>query len=123
MNCIHCNEPGAHPGTRKCTDLEACHGRQEYARGVAAERARHGAAMSLCDVCCKESEPIAVCTACRKTNAEDNYARGVADERARVVADLVKSADRASDDKMGPVKIVLLNAAIRFERGDHEEKP
>ena len=40
MNCIHCNEPGAHPGTRKCTDLEACHGRQEYARGVAAERAR-----------------------------------------------------------------------------------
>ncbi len=80
MNCIHCNEPGAHTGTRKCTDLEACHGRQEYARGVA-------------------------------------------DERARVVADLVKSADRASDDKMGPVKIVLLNAAIRFERCEHEEKP
>jgi hypothetical protein len=40
MNCIHCNEPGAHPGTRKCTDLQACHGRQEYARGVADERAR-----------------------------------------------------------------------------------
>ena len=40
MNCIHCNEPGAHTGTRKCTDLEACHGRQEYARGVADERAR-----------------------------------------------------------------------------------
>ncbi len=40
MMCIHCNEPGAHPGTRKCTDLQACHGRQEYARGVADERAR-----------------------------------------------------------------------------------
>ena len=40
MKCIHCNEPGAHPGTRKCTDLQACHGRQEYARGVADERAR-----------------------------------------------------------------------------------
>ena len=79
MNCIHCNEPGAHPGTRKCTDLQACHGRQEYARGVA-------------------------------------------DERARVVADLVKSADRTSDDKMGPVKIVLLNAAIRFERCEHESE-
>ncbi len=54
---------------------------------------------------------------------DSDYARGVADERARVVADLVKSADRASDDKMGPVKIVLLNAAIRFERCEHEEKP
>ena len=40
MMCIHCNEPGAHPGTRKCTDLHACHGRQEYARGVEDERAR-----------------------------------------------------------------------------------
>ena len=36
MNCIHCNAPDAHPGTRKCTDLQACHGRQEYARGVKA---------------------------------------------------------------------------------------
>ena len=57
------------------------------------------------------------------TAEASDYARGVADERARVVADLVKSADRASDDKMGPVKIVLLNAAIRFERCEHEEKP
>ena len=40
MNCVHCNAPGAHPGTQKCTDLHACHGRQEYARGVADERAR-----------------------------------------------------------------------------------
>lgn len=40
MNCVHCNAPGAHLGTQKCTDLHACHGRQEYARGVADERAR-----------------------------------------------------------------------------------
>ena len=56
-----------------------------------------------------------------KARKSPDYARGVADERARVVADLVKSADRTSDDKTGPVKIVLLNAAIRFERGEHEE--
>ena len=42
MMCIHCNEPGAHPGTRKCTDLQACHGRQEYARGDALARAEEG---------------------------------------------------------------------------------
>lgn len=75
------------------------------------------------------------CADCARLNVETHggrcwtcdraaeYARGVADERARVVADLVKSADRTSDDKMGPVKIVLLNAAIRFERCEHEEKP
>ena len=55
------------------------------------------------------------------TLLDEAYAQGVADERARVVADLVKSADRTSDDKTGPAKIVLLNAAIRFERGEHEE--
>ena len=42
MNCIHCNAPDAHPGTRKCTDLQACHGRQEYARGDALARAEEG---------------------------------------------------------------------------------
>lgn len=55
----------------------------------------------------------------------DGYARGVAEgERratARVVAWLVKSADRTSDDKTGPVKIVLLNSAVAIERGEHEE--
>lgn len=51
----------------------------------------------------------------------DGYARGVAAERARVVAWLVKSADRTSDDKTGPVKIVLLNSAVAIERGEHEE--
>lgn len=79
--------------------------------------------------------PAGVCFECKSRRAfharlkklEDakasaDYARGVADERARVVADLVKSADRTSDDKMGPVKIVLLNAAIRYERGEHESE-
>lgn len=49
------------------------------------------------------------------------HARGVAEERARVVAWLVKSADRTSDDKMGHVKIVLLNSAVVIEREEHEE--
>ena len=49
-------------------------------------------------------------------------AEGVAAERARVVAALVATADQIGDDKTGPVKIVLLNAAVSIERGEHEVK-
>lgn len=53
----------------------------------------------------------------RKSAAD--IAEGRRLERAAIVADLVKSADRTSEDCTGVVKIVLLNAAIRYERGEH----
>ena len=45
---------------------------------------------------------------------DSDYARGVADERARVVADLRARAPRVCYG-------VLMDAADRYERGEHEE--
>ena len=70
MNCIHCNEPGAHPGTRKCTDLEACHGRQEYARGVEDERARVAELEAAANTAGADASAAALRAMARATKAE-----------------------------------------------------
>lgn len=107
MKCIHCNEPGAHPGTRKCTDLEACHGRQEYARGVADERARHMGGTPF-------------------VSREEDFRLGVRTERARVVADLRAEANLLRTLTTNWVSHEesarkLDYAADRYERGEHKE--